>query len=322
MIRNMADPTVFNDPDKMTSRFWRFDSGDNGGVHTNSGVNNKAILPARRRADVQHLHGQADRAREGDPRLLRGADRTSSPRAADYGALGNALRQACTNLTGTNGIVAADCTQVNNAVLATEMDIEAAAPDTQIDSGPGNDRRPDSDLDVQHPAQFGRAPQPNKPAATFQCSVDTGTPSWGPCSGPGGSHTPASDLADGTYTFRVRGSIGSNTDPTPATRDFTVSTADMELVSKADSAGSGVRRREPDLHDPGPQQRCRHRRERRGRRRPAGRHDLPVELDPVHGGAGRDADLRPRQPRRRREQDVHDHGLDRPRPRPQQRRRR
>ena len=68
---------------------------------------------------------------------------------ADYGALANALRQACTNLTGSSGIVAADCTQVNNAVLATEMDTEARAPDTQIDSGPGTHRRPDPDLDVQ-----------------------------------------------------------------------------------------------------------------------------------------------------------------------------
>ena len=52
----------------------------------------------------------------------------------------------------------------------------------------------------------------------------------------GHRHTPPSSaLADGNYTFRVRASIGAGTDPTPATRAFTVSTADMELVSKSDS---------------------------------------------------------------------------------------
>ena len=38
----------------------------------------------------------------------------------------------------------------------------------------------------------------------FQCSIDTGTPSFRACSGPGDSDTPASPLADGSYTFRVQ----------------------------------------------------------------------------------------------------------------------
>ncbi len=40
-IRNMADPTQFQDPDSKCSPFWYAGSGDNGGVHTNSGVGNK-----------------------------------------------------------------------------------------------------------------------------------------------------------------------------------------------------------------------------------------------------------------------------------------
>ena len=98
-------------------------------------------------------------------------------------------------------------------------------PDTTIDSGPGG-------TDDLTPTWTFSA---NQPGASFECSIDQGTPNWAPCSG-SGSHTAAADLADGDYTFRVRASVGSSTDPTPATRDFTVSTADMELVSKSDSS--------------------------------------------------------------------------------------
>ena len=233
VIRNMANPPAFNDPDKMTSRFWGFNSADNGRVHTNSGVSNKAFFLL---VDGQtfNTYTVSPIGLEKAIRIYYEAQTNILTSGSDYGGLGNALRQACTNLTGTNGIVAADCTQVNNAVLATEMDVEAATPDTQIDSGPGNTDDPTPTWTFSVPAQFQVPPNIAKPAATFQCSVDTGTPSWGACSG-AGSHTPSSDLADGNYTFRVRASIGSNTDPTPATRDFTVSTADMELVSKTDS---------------------------------------------------------------------------------------
>ena len=42
-IRDMENPPAFSDPDRISSGFYRTDSGDNGGVHTNSGVNNKAV---------------------------------------------------------------------------------------------------------------------------------------------------------------------------------------------------------------------------------------------------------------------------------------
>jgi bacillolysin len=41
-IRDMSNPTRFGDPDACTSANYTCDSGDNGGVHTNSGVPNKA----------------------------------------------------------------------------------------------------------------------------------------------------------------------------------------------------------------------------------------------------------------------------------------
>src|SRR6185295_8339438 len=41
-IRSMKDPTIYGDPDKMTSPLYYRDPFDNGGVHFNSGLNNKA----------------------------------------------------------------------------------------------------------------------------------------------------------------------------------------------------------------------------------------------------------------------------------------
>lgn len=60
-------------------------------------------------------------------------------------------------------------------------------------------------------------------AATIECSVDTGSASFGPCSGPGGSHTPP-PLADGLHTFRVRVADAAANQRT-ATRTFTVDTS-------------------------------------------------------------------------------------------------
>lgn len=226
VLRDMEDPPNNGDPDKMTASQWTFGSGDNGGVHTNSGVSNKAAFLL---ADGQTFNGftVSSIGLEKTVRVYYEAQVNLLTSGSDYGALGNALRQACNNLVGGNGLVAADCTEVNDAVLATEMDTEAAAPDTTIDSGPGQTDDPTPTWTFS--ASTGRS------GMTYECSIDQGTPSWSPCSGPGGSHTPSSDLADGTYTFRVRGSVGSATDPTPATRSVTVSTADMELVSKTDS---------------------------------------------------------------------------------------
>ncbi|HKF92642.1 MAG TPA: M4 family metallopeptidase [Acidimicrobiia bacterium] len=226
--RDMEDPAAVTtqgaaSPDKMTSSNWWFQPGDNGGVHFNSGVGNKAAFLL---TDGQTFNTftVSPIGLEKTVRIFYEAQTNILTGGSDYGALGNALNQACTNLVGTAGIVAADCTQVNNAVLATEMLTEAAAPDTTIASGPGETDDPTPTWTFSG----------NRAGATFECSIDQGTAVWAACSGPGASHTPASDLADGSYTFRVRGRVGANIDPTPATRDFTVSTADMELVSKAD----------------------------------------------------------------------------------------
>jgi hypothetical protein len=58
---------------------------------------------------------------------------------------------------------------------------------------------------------------------TFQCSIDKGAPSFRPCSGPGGSDTPASALADGSYAFRVQATDAAG-NSSVATRSFSVQT--------------------------------------------------------------------------------------------------
>ena len=40
----MANPPAFGDPDRMTSADYYTGTADSGGVHTNSGVNNKAVF--------------------------------------------------------------------------------------------------------------------------------------------------------------------------------------------------------------------------------------------------------------------------------------
>jgi trypsin len=87
-------------------------------------------------------------------------------------------------------------------------------PDTFITSGPAgptNDSTP----------TFGFSS--NEPGSTFECRFDSA--SFAVCSGPGDTHTPASALANGPHTFEVRATDPStNTDPSPASRSFTVDT--------------------------------------------------------------------------------------------------
>ena len=121
-IRDLADPKRFEQPDRMGSSYYTPDLGedDNGGVHTNSGVGNKAAFLI---TDGGTFNGRtvtglglAKAARiyyEVATNLL-----TS---ASDYEDLYYALPQACRDLVGTAGITAGDCDQVSTAVSAVEM---------------------------------------------------------------------------------------------------------------------------------------------------------------------------------------------------------
>ncbi|MBE7324140.1 M4 family metallopeptidase [Nocardioides sp. Y6] len=121
-IRDMANPNSFGDPASMTDSKYYAGTGDNGGVHINSGVGNKA---AQLMVDGGSFNGQTVTGI--------GASKTAAlfyevntgllTSASDYQDLARGLRQACRNLTGTKGITAADCAQVDRAVKATKMDV-------------------------------------------------------------------------------------------------------------------------------------------------------------------------------------------------------
>ena len=140
-IRSMSDPTLFNDPDRMTSSRYVADPtrADNGGVHANNGVGNKAAFLI---TDGGSFNGQtvvglgvtkaAKIYYEAATHLL-----TS---AADYADLAAALPQGCANVVGTAGITAADCDQVRAAVQAVDMTaIPAAAPNPEAGVCPVGD---------------------------------------------------------------------------------------------------------------------------------------------------------------------------------------
>ncbi len=90
--------------------------------------------------------------------------------------------------------------------------IDLTAPSVSVNSGP-------SGLTNNHSPTFGFGSEPN---ATFECSIDTGTPDFGPCSS-ASSHTPSSPLSDGSYTFRVRATDQAGNQAV-ATRGFQVDT--------------------------------------------------------------------------------------------------
>lgn len=133
-IRYMADPTIYGDPDKMTSPYYYYGSGDNGGVHYNSGVGNKAAYLI---TDGDEFNGYTvigigiTKA----AKIYYEAQTNLLVPTSDYGNLYDVLYQACLNLVGTSGITSGDCTQVRNATLATEMDYEpSAATNDDFDS--------------------------------------------------------------------------------------------------------------------------------------------------------------------------------------------
>jgi len=122
-IRNMANPPAFGDPDRMGSPNYYDNLFDNVGVHTNSGVNNKAVYLL---TDGDSFNGQTVSG-IGIPKvawLYYVVQRDYLTPASNYVDLAAYLRSACTTLAGTadHGFTAGDCTQVENALLAVEMD--------------------------------------------------------------------------------------------------------------------------------------------------------------------------------------------------------
>ena len=142
-FRDMADPGAFGQPDRMTSSSYVADpSGeDAGGVHTNSGVGNKAAYLI---AEGGHFNGQdvtgldTDQPARPKTAAIYWAALQLLTSASDYEDLYLVLPQACRQLASANvaGLVAGDCEQVGKAVTATEMNLQPATPDTAAPEAP------------------------------------------------------------------------------------------------------------------------------------------------------------------------------------------
>lgn len=125
VIRDMANPPAYGDPDRMRSTLYWTSAGDNGGVHTNSGVNNKA---ATLMVDGGSFNGYTITGIGLDKvaAIYYRVQTQHLTSGSDYADLYLALNLACRNLIGSNGIVANDCVQVANAANAVEMNLEPA----------------------------------------------------------------------------------------------------------------------------------------------------------------------------------------------------
>ena len=120
VLRDMQDPRRYGHPDRVRSPAYYTGPGDEGGVHSNSGVANKA---ATLLADGGSFNGRTVRAL--------GLTKTAAifyetminglTSASDFKDLFDALQQSCLDLNGVKGITYADCESVEAAVRATEM---------------------------------------------------------------------------------------------------------------------------------------------------------------------------------------------------------
>ncbi|MEJ2106883.1 MAG: M4 family metallopeptidase, partial [Acidiferrobacteraceae bacterium] len=139
VIRSMWTPNDHGQPNRMSdTTYYAIGSGDNGGVHTNSGIGNHAAAlmvdggtfdPGSGPVTVTGIG--IDKAAqiyyEVQTHLL-----TSG---SDYFDLSNALYQGCLNLVGTHGITNADCTDsVQAATTAVEMATPAPTGATAPDA--------------------------------------------------------------------------------------------------------------------------------------------------------------------------------------------
>jgi hypothetical protein len=101
--------------------------------------------------------------------------------------------------------------------------VDTHPPDTAIDSGP-------SGLERSASAHLGLSS--TEAGSTFECRLDAGD--WAPCA----SSWDLAGLGDGPHTARVRArDAAGNVDPTPATRDWTVDTADPETSIESGPSG-------------------------------------------------------------------------------------
>jgi bacillolysin len=125
--RNLQSPPAHAQPDRVGGANWTTAATDSGGVHTNSGVGNKAAYLI-----TDGTAGEPGGSFNGQTILGLGVAKAAQiywrtenllTPGADYGDLADALLAACSQLAagGIAGIVATDCTTVAQATAATQM---------------------------------------------------------------------------------------------------------------------------------------------------------------------------------------------------------
>ena len=126
--------------------------------------------------------------------------------------------------TATAGDAAGNTSSASNPRTVV---VDTSAPNTVLTTGP---------LGATSSASASFTFAADDPSATFDCRLDGGV--WAPCSSPWSY----AGLTEGIHTFDVRATdAAGNTDPTPATRTWTVDTtppATPAITSPADGATS------------------------------------------------------------------------------------
>jgi hypothetical protein len=121
----------------------------------------------------------------------------------------------------------------NSAEATRSFQVDATPPSVSIESGP-------SGITNNQQPTFTFSGTDEVGPVSFLCSIDTGAAGFGGCSGPGNSDKPASPLAFGSYTFRVRGTDGAGNTAT-ATRSFTVKGPPETTITKGPKKTRKVR---------------------------------------------------------------------------------
>jgi Zn-dependent metalloprotease len=137
-LRDMRNPAAFSDPDKISSPHYYEGEEDSGGIHTNSGVNNKAFFLM---VDGGSFNGKTVTALgwTKTAAIYYEANSNLLSSGADYSDLYYALQQACKNLLGQKGITVGNCSEVKDAIDAVEMNGQPAPHfNTDAPYCPGN----------------------------------------------------------------------------------------------------------------------------------------------------------------------------------------
>jgi Zn-dependent metalloprotease len=171
-IRDMSDPTIFGDPDATDSPNYTCSASDNGGVHSNSGVPNKAYFLM---ADGGTHNGI----------LVNGIGLTRAS-AVEYRALTSYLGRY-SDFADTNEALLASCRDLRNKKLR-DPDPETGGGFSSARIGKAECAQVKNALDavrMSAPVCAGAGPQPapalcstGAPARLFFDDHETGSPGW------------------------------------------------------------------------------------------------------------------------------------------------